>query len=358
MSNVTTSETERTIWDKARPATLKVVIGAVVAAGLIGAAAMIVGEFGLSHLRALLTVGVIVIFSLLVLYDAEVSSKRSHTFAFIGVIVSLYLLLAGILKIWIPALNYNTYDEYDLTNVGVIAPYYSTYDVMGDFAAWIWLLIIARFALIHAHLLINIHRKYSTPLLQLTAKVTMGLITLFAVLLSLPTIFESIDYTDGYWRFVGAVFILDVLGTVLIPLSYALFGPKVEEIPSVPRYAAPSTPAQPQHVAPVAAPAATQEELQNFYHGQPAEQTSTKTHGEASGLDSQTVAGAPVFVTPEPQPAAQHNPQSQNVPPRGSVKFEAPPAMSRKLAWPRYEDGIPLPILPDGTPDFSAVERY
>ena len=316
------SDTDATtrLWKAVRPMVLKVIIGSVIAAAFIGVAAMIVGEFGTLHLRALLTVVVIVAFSLLAWYDADVSSKRSHTFALIGVGVSLYLLVAGILKIWVPAFffpeaalndSYNTFSNPD-----------SVYDVVANFWGWIWLVIIARFALLHAHLLLNIHRKYVTPILQLTAKFTMVLIVIFALLLSLPTLLTELDYTETYWRATGAIFILDVLGTVLIPLSYALFGPKSQS-------------------------------RKPIYQPAPPELQPDVVHSENPNLSGWQ---APQMV---PTPVAAPDPSLGNqIPPVGSVKFEAPPVVSRRLAWPRYEDGSPLPVLPDGTPDFSVVERY
>lgn len=367
---------EPTIWDKAKPATLRVVIGAVVAAGLIGAAAMIVGEFGPFHLRALLTVIMIVAFSLLVLYDAEVSSKRSHTFAFVGVLVSIYLLIAGILIVWIPA--FNPVDRYpDEFSYSALSQ--AVLNIYGDFFQWIWLIIIARFALLHAHLLINIHRKYSTPLLQLTAKVTMGLIALFGLLLSIPHIFDFLTFSDTYWRSVGAVFILDVLGTVLIPLSYALFSPKPEEIPAgtyPPQYPLKEEQTPVSRPAPTgsyvssdktpAAPANRDDAVKDTSTKPvptqaPANVGSTAAASVAAPIvsqpaPSQSAPVAPAPAPPAPAPAASFKQVSS--PPQGSVRFEKPPVKSRKLAWPRYEDGTPLPILPDGTPDFSAVERY
>lgn len=319
MTDSTESIASTHLWKAVRPLVLKVIIGSVVAAALIGVAAMVVGEFGTLHLRAILTVLIIVVFSLLAWYDADVSSKRSHNFALAGVFVSLYLLIAGILKVWIPALIYVKPAEniYAGATLG-----YGTYNIAEDFWHWIWLVIIARFALLHAHLLLNIHRKYVTPILQLTAKITIGLIVLFAVLLTLPTLLTQFDYNETYWRFTGAVFILDVLGTVLIPLSYALFGPK------------------------------SQSQLQPVY--------SPKITELRVGAVPPANLPSSNWGTPPVPPVVQAEPfvSAENTPPAGSVRFEAPPVASRKLAWPRYEDGTPLLVLPDGTPDFSAVERY
>lgn len=40
---------------------------------------------------------------------------------------------------------------------------------------------------------------------------------------------------------------------------------------------------------------------------------------------------------------------------RDRTPAPVPPPGSRRLAWPRFEDGTPLPAGPDGRPDYSAV---
>jgi len=45
------------------------------------------------------------------------------------------------------------------------------------------------------------------------------------------------------------------------------------------------------------------------------------------------------------------------VPAAGQVIFEQAPAVDRRLAWPRYVDGTPVPANADGTPNFDNVTR-
>jgi len=315
------------IWAKVRPAVLKTIVGSVVAAALVGVTAIVVGQFGTIHLQALFTVILIVAFALLTWYDAEVSAKRSSTFALIGVGISVILLIIGMFKIWLPQssdldTDYAYYDD-------------TSYDVAENFGHWVWLVIIARFALLHAHLLLNIHRKYNTPVLSVVANITLGLIALFGILLALPSIFDNTDFGEAYWRLFGAVFILDVLGTVLIPLAYALFSPKKSAEEEYKRWD------EQPHV-----PVVQQE--QQFQS--PARQ---QLH-EHRDVPSQPVAHRSTF-----QPATSPvEPTEQTFGPTGAVKFEKRPTPSKKLAWPRYEDGTPLPINPDGTPNFDDVERF
>lgn len=295
------------VWGLVKPLVLKSIIGSVVAASLVGVFAMVVGEFSALHFQLFLTITLIVFFSLMSWYDADVSSKRSSTFALIGVCVSLYLLFIGLVKIWY------------IDSGDSIYPYYVSREdrILTNFGQWIWLALIARAALLHAHLLLNIHRKYNTPILNIVAKVTFIFIVLLALMLSIPHIFEQVDYTEGYWRTLGAVAILDVLGTVLIPLSYALFGPKSSS----------AVPANLPLVKPL--------------------------------VSSNPDAIKPVYSKPmETQWGNQSQSVQEETHPVGSFRFEKQPKYSRALAWPRYVDGTPLPANSDGTPNFSQVEKY
>jgi len=314
---------KKNVWAWVRPTVLRVIIGAVVAAALVGVLAITAGDFGKAHLQAVLTILVIITFALLSWYDADVSSKRSNTFALVSVVVSLYLLIAGLFKIWTwnPAPN----SHYD-------GDYYSISDVIGNFFEWTWLVIIARVALLHSHLLLIIHKKYNTKVLRIVAVATLVLIAVFGIMLSLPTIDEQGYFNETYWRLLGAVGILDVLGTVLIPLSYALFAPKPPKTfyqqynPNL---------QQPQYVAPATVqqqPVATEQPLP------PAQFTPVIT------LTSQPDAESKIPTAPAGIP--------------GAPIFDKPPVPSRALAWPRYADGTPLPVSADGTPDFTYVERY
>jgi hypothetical protein len=332
MSEQAAPQKYENVWAFVRPAVLKVIIGAVVAAALVGVVAIIFGTFGTIYLQAFLTIAVIVVFALLAWYDADVSSKRSSTFALIGVCISLYLLAIGMLKIWLPSTNTTNYPA----DQGYV-DFDRSGEIITHFGHWIWLVVIARVALLHAHLLLNIHRRYNTPILRGVANVTMGLIVLFGIMLSLPTIFDSVDFGEAYWRTFGAVLVLDVLGTVLIPLSYALFSPKDANghrqyggNGDVPRYSAP--------------------------YREPAQQNIQSWKHDAEGVRFERPAA------PQ-EPAIDvaklvHEQDVQHPVGTGAVVFEPAPIRSRKLAWPRYADGTPLPSNLDGTPDFSLVERF
>jgi hypothetical protein len=327
-------------WDFVKPLVLKGIIGSVIGAALVAVFAIIVGEFGTMQLQLLLTIVLIIVFTLFSWYDADVSAKRSHTFALVSVGVSVYLLIAGMGKIWF--VHEPTYEGYN-------PDYYSaTNDVYMAFSSWIVLVIVARIALLHAHLLLNIHRRYPTPLLQLVAKCTMGLIALLTFLISLPILTPEVEYSEAYWRLLGAVVVLDILGTILIPLSHALFhhadkpqGPTPEQLARQRQAAQGSQQlmnAQPQAQG---YPYTPQDNRVNGFNPPQLQQIQPPKRVEKTFQ-------APVpFAKPAPK-------SLYSAPPANAQKANVEP---EPLPWPRYDDGTPLPYLPDGSPDFSQVQR-
>jgi hypothetical protein len=291
-------------WARVRPLVFRTVIGAVVAAGLVGIIAVLVGDFGLVAVQLLLTIVVVVVFALLSWYDADVSSRRSGVFAFASILTSMYLLVTGLLKTWVLRTDLGDADD-----VSVVAR---------QFSEWIGLVAIARVALLHVHLLLVIHSRRPTALLRVVARATVGVIAVLAALLSFPLLVSDLDQPEALWRTVWVVVILDLLGTVVIPLSNALFSPRRAEQPA----AWTLQPAAPPAWSEAPAPAA----------GGPA-----PVDVERFVVDD-TAAPAPA-----PAPAA--------------FVYEGRPEPQRVLAWPRYVDGTPLPTLADGSPDFAGVLR-
>lgn len=319
------------LWGFVKPLVFKTIIGAIVAAALVGVFAVILGEFGTLSLQLLSTIGIIIAFTLFAWYDADVSSKRSQTFALVGVGISLYLLVVGFVKVWIiPAPSLVPYDS---TEEYLSIPYWSATDeIFSGLGQWIMLAIIARFALLHAHLLLNLHRRYATPLLQVVAKLTMALIAVLAVLLSLPQLFDKVEYSEEYWRLVAAVLILDLLGTILIPISHALFKPR-----NIHHFESQQQPVgqslqfeQPHNFGTTSQQGGNLPQHQNF-------PTSLEYPTSEQVLQQ-------VHIAPEQQP--------------GGVIFEPPVVSDRRLAWPRYVDGTPVPANADGTPNLDDVARY
>jgi hypothetical protein len=302
--------------NRARLLILRSIVGSLIGAALVAVVSVLVGEFGELSWRLLGTVGLFVLFSLMSWYDAEVSAKRATWFGFASAGVSVYLFAAGMLKIWFPA-----------ASSGPIV----------DFLAWAWLVLVARIALLHVHLLILQQTKFTTPVMSMVTKATFGLVVILAAMLSLPALLPHLDYAELYWRILFAVAILDVLGTVLIPLVYVLFH-------------RPARPAQPYH--PVATPVyPTQQGFPQATFAEPAPQASP-VPPTAPQTAQQPAAPHPAV----PHPAATGGFIAPNAAPAVPPvePFAAPAAQPMQLEWPRYTNGQPVPALPDGQPDLTA----
>jgi hypothetical protein len=351
----TTVLQDKTVWSKVRPLVLKTIIGSVIASGAVALIAVVAGEFGTLHWQLFLTILLMTAFALLAWYDADVSSKRSHNFALVGVCVSLYLLLVGLIKIWAIPLN----PEAEL-------PVYNDYSGYGDdytpdreelvfraFGHVVLLFVFARAALLHSHLMLMIQRKYNTPILLSVAKITLVFIGASAALLSIPQIFADVEFSELYWRLVAAVIIINVLGTILIPLTYALFGPKDNQQVHN-GYIAPknhnSTKDQlfPSYDKPQQ-PVTNRPETLWSAPGTPA----VTPVGAVTEVPTPDVAPAPVAPVPA-APVHNNHPQVDGY----AYAYAAAPDRRKILAWPRYIDDSPLPALPNGLPDYSQVEQW
>lgn len=162
------------------------------------------------------------------------------------------------------------------------------------FVQFLFIVLILQLLLLHVRLYLKAFQRYDTTFTRTVAIVTIVLVTALAVLLIIPLMLgEYLWFPDIYWRVTVAVAILAAVGTALIPLVNALFAPK-----------------KPRAAAPYPVP----------------------------------YAAAPGFAA-APQPIAAPAP----------VPAIAGPAQQELLPWPTYVDGTtPLPMLPDGSPDWNA----
>ncbi len=286
----------------------RIVIGALIAAALVAVYAVIIGRFDETCWRLIGTIGLFVFFSLASWYDADVSARRAPWFGAVSVGTSAFLLLVGLAKIWIPV----TYDPN--------APWWEPF-------AWFFLVAVTRLGLLHIHLVLNTQRRFTGPIMSKVTVVTLVLVGALTVGLAVPLIVTRADLGETYWRLVGVIAILDALGTILIPLTYSLFGPKAARPPAP--VEASRIVANPLY-APPERPSAEQ---------QAASATPTAAAGAASAA-APTSAASPLRGF-QPQPTAAY-----------PTLF---PQAGLHLEWPRYVNGAPLPAKPDGTPDFTGV---
>lgn len=294
-------------WGWARPLVLKVLIGALVAAAVVGVFSALTGAFGPLAVRALSSIAISALLALLVWFDSEVSARRADLLGVIGLWVSGYLIVVGLLEVWWPRPTpWNP------------SPH--------NFGTWLVVALIARGALLHVHLLLNVYERFRTPSMRALARVTFTLVGVLAIMLSISALTLG-GQPDWFWRAMAAVAILDGTGTVLIPLVHVLF--HREEMAAAPTSFQPGYPDIGVSPAPTA-----------FQPGYPAP-------GMQPVWPTAGMGAVPAVPTPPFGAFGANDPAG----------FVYAPAAAR-LAWPRYEDGRPLPANPDGTPDFSGVARF
>ncbi|WP_374009295.1 hypothetical protein [Leifsonia sp. LS-T14] len=274
----------------------RIVIGALIAAALVGVYAVVLGRFDETCWRLIGTIGLFVFFALVSWYDADVSARRAAWFGAVSVITSVYLFGIGLWKVWMAVQPVGGGFGYDATE-----PWWEPF-------SWFLLVIVTRIGLLHIHLVLNTQRRFTGPIMSKVTMATLVLVGLLTAGLSLPLIWTRADFGETYWRLVAVAAILDALGTVLIPLTYSLFGPKaVRPAPTAPAAFVPGPPT----FAPAAVPSAT------------------------APAAAATPVGAPVSAYP---------------------RLDA--ATGLRLEWPRYINGQPVPARPDGSPDFTGVVGY
>lgn len=324
---------------RVRPLVLRAVVASIVAAALVGVGSALVGDFGTTSWRLLGTIALFVFFALCCWYDADVSARRSAAFGVTSIAVSIVLLLVGVAWLWLD-------------------------DDAERLLHWLWIAAVGRVALLHVHLLLTNKRRFTSEAMQTVTVATIVLVGALAVLLVLPfLVSRDAGYPELYWRIVVAVAILDLLGTVLIPLTYALFhGGQV----------ASTGPTSGGAGAGAGVTAGTAPESRG---GVP---TSIPAYGRWSPAKAPVPVPVPAPTQPQPQPpglgvsdrvlglgthASVGASVAQVAPPEPA--FEAPPASAYPLSgapylleWPRYANGQPLPARADGSPDFTGVRGW
>lgn len=302
----------------------RIVIGALIAAALVGVYAVVIGRFDETCWRLIGTIALLVFFSLVSWYDADVSARRAPWFGVVSVITSAYLLMAGLAKIWVPVAG-GPYDPF------AYRPWWEPF-------AWFALVAVTRLGLLHIHLVLNTQRRFTGPVMSNVTVVTLLLVGALTLGLSLPLALPAVDFGETYWRLLAVVAILDALGTILIPLTYSLFGPKAAAQEQVP---APGPTFAPQ-AFPSAPPAASTPPMAFTPPVAPA----------ATAFPAQAAPAPPAAPA---APTASTTPRS--VPPTAAYP-RLDVAAGLRLEWPRYISGQPLPARADGSPDFTGVVGY
>ena len=288
-------------FGRVRPIMLRVVIASLVVAAVVAIVSIATASFGDTSWRLIGTAVLFTAFALFSWYDADVSSRRSTAFAVVSFAVSIYLFVAGMVKIWVPTRM-------------LADPYgYVAWSAFDGFLGWVLLALIARVALLHVHLVLAIGARLRYAVMSVVTTATLVLVGTLATLLTLPVLFTWLDVHESYWRAVGVVAVLDALGTVLVPLGYQLFAG------ASPRGGSEGGTAQ----------------------------------AGATSVPSEQQGGAWATGAPGPEVGSAASSTGFRPP---STAYARPG--QRSLQWPRYDDGTLLPVGADGGPDFRGVVGY
>lgn len=200
MSQTTNAPSVDPALTGARRAAIVFVIVSLSLAALVGIVTLLTGEFGELQGKVMLTTLLTAGFAITALCHLAVVGRSLRLVGLVGVGVSAGALVAGAVLIWRP---------------------WDTWSDGWDVALKVFsVLAIAAASLAQANLLLLLATRRSA-IVRGGMFATIGLVALLAVLICLPIVTDGEipgDNGDAYWRFVGVVAILDVLGTIVIPV--------------------------------------------------------------------------------------------------------------------------------------------
>ena len=177
-----------------------VVIASLSITALIGIFALLVGNFSELQGRIMLTTLIIGVTSVLALCNLAGIDGAYRWISAIGLVVAALTLTTGLLLIWT-----------DWSDDAVGEPLWKTFGIAG----------VAAVCTAHASLLLKLGGR-TNSVLRIGLWATIALIALLFLLISGLILTDGDLGTEGYNRLIGTVAILDVLGTIVVPVV-ALF---------------------------------------------------------------------------------------------------------------------------------------
>ncbi|MFM9878535.1 MAG: hypothetical protein ACKVOG_11925 [Rhodoglobus sp.] len=166
---------------------------------LVGIVTLLTASFGEVQAKVILTTLLVAAFSITALCHLAVVGRAPRVVGFAGIAASVLALITGVVLIWGSWDNWNSGWETLL----------KAFAVLGVLAV----------SLAHANLLLLLGDRPSS-LIRYGLIATVGLIALLALLIVLPIVTDGRipGDNDVYWRILGVVAILDVLGTIVLPV--------------------------------------------------------------------------------------------------------------------------------------------
>ncbi len=213
-------------------------------AALVGIIALLSGDFGETQGRIVLTTLLLGATSITALCHLAIADRAMRIVGFVGLAASTATLATGLVLIW-RDWNDESFDDW-----------LKAFLVAG--------IIAVSFA--HANLLLLLAGR-RRAVIRIGLTVTLVMIAIVAIMIILPIVSEGeipgYENEEWYWRLFGVVGILDVLGTVVVPVL-AIFvrdAPAVAVADAMAQDAAPAAPASAGHLA-LALPADVAEALE------------------------------------------------------------------------------------------------
>ena len=166
---------------------------------LVGIVTLLTASFGEVQAKVLLTTLLMAGFSITALCHLAVVGRALQIVGYLGIAASALAFFMGAYLIWS---SWNNWSESWETIL-------KTFAVLGVLAI----------SFAHANLLLLLAGRRN-PFIRTSLFITVGLIGLLAALIIVPIVTngEIPGENELYWRFLGVVAILDVLGTIVLPV--------------------------------------------------------------------------------------------------------------------------------------------
>lgn len=284
---------------------LWVAVGALIAAAIVCVVWVLLSPEGDVIPKAFTTILLLAGFGGIALIDANAARGRPAWFALVSMVGWVVILLAGLVIIW------SVWDEWG---------------IFMKFPNFVGIVAIVQAAVWHQRLMWKAHERFVTGFTRSIMIVTSALLALLVLALlvpmSLPYLF---DYPDIYGRILVALTILVAVGTALIPLLNALFGPRRSRAPQALPWPTFGDGVTPLPMLP--------DGLPDFA----AAQTGVPSPGARSfGAPAPQQQPAPYSEGPvPPAPAAPQPPQAHPHPPQAAPYPPMPPAPTAPQSAPQ-----------------------
>ncbi len=166
---------------------------------LVGIVTLLTASFGEVQAKVLLTTLLMAGFSITALCHLAVVGRALQIVGYLGIAASALAFFTGVYLIW------SSWDNWSESRETIL----KTFAVLGVLAV----------SFAHANLLLLLAGRRN-PFIRTSLFITVGLIGLLAALNIVPIVTngEIPGENELYWRFLGVVAILDVLGTIVLPV--------------------------------------------------------------------------------------------------------------------------------------------